>query len=83
MIIVNVVDQDSADLFNENVGNMNSLVLFFSLSCGHCKRLKPEWIKMENSMREYPTGMIARIHANMMEKVNCYKNIQGSLRFLH
>ena len=51
------------------------VLLFFHPQCGHCKSFEPEWNKLVNQYNQLDKLdiIIGKIHANEMEKLDCYK----------
>ena len=79
MIFIDVEDSSSGDRFNRLVKSKPTFALFFSPQCGHCKELEPEWNAMKAKLKaEYEGDMLlASIRNDMMDKVECDKEIEG------
>ena len=79
MEFLDVIDAPSCDKFNALVKTKPTLAQFFSPGCGYCKELEPEWDSMRQMLEKKYIGdiLLARIHADMMENVECHKKIEG------
>ena len=79
MIILEVIDEPSAKDFNHHVQRGLSLVQFHSPKCGHCNTLKPIWKAFVNKLKSECKDnlLVAKVRTDMMDRVNCDKNIPG------
>ena len=79
MEFIDVKDSDSCDEFNHHVKTKPTFVLFYSPQCGHCQSLEPKWDKMTEILEKDYKGdmMVSRVRNDLMENINCDKNIKG------
>jgi protein disulfide-isomerase/protein disulfide-isomerase A6 len=79
MFFINVKDIPSSQQFNQLVKQKPTLTFFYSPNCGYCVELEPEWNALENILKKQYQGnmMVARIHQDMINDLQCDKDIKG------
>jgi len=79
MNFLDVIDKPSCNTFNALIMQKPTVVQFFSPGCGYCDQLKPEWNSLQEMLKKQYKGdmLLARVHADMIQNVECDKDIEG------
>ena len=79
MFFINVNDIPLSQQFNQLVKQKPTLAFFYSPNCGYCVELEPEWNALESILKKQYQGnmMVARIHQDMINDLQCDKDIKG------
>ena len=80
IVIIDVVDQPSANKFNQAIKTQPGMVLYSAEWCGHCKALKEKWTPfIEQMKKENKPGLIAHVDSESIKHLSpkVHKKVQG------